>query len=377
MRSTERDDAPTGCTMRVVIAPDSFKGSLDAAAMARAIAEGWSSVRPQDDLVLLPQADGGEGTLDAIASCHPDASWHEVRGVTGPDGRPTTGRWVVLGDGTAVIELAQMSGLPMMESLDPGGATTAGLGQVIAAALDGGAAALTIGLGGSASTDGGAGALRALGARLLAADGRPVPDGGAALADLASVDVSALRTLPPGGVELLTDTTAPLCGPSGAAHVFGPQKGADAVMVEYLDAALRGFARCLGVSAPGDPDRPGAGGAGGTGFGLSSWGGQLVPGARRIADLTGLSAEFGRAHVVVTGEGRFDRTSMTGKVVGAALEGCAVTSTRSVVVAGQLAAAPPDVGLSLTELAGSPEAALGETESWGRAAGAAAAAQFR
>jgi glycerate kinase len=245
--------SPDAGPMRVAVAPDSFKGSLTATEVAVALAAGWSTVRPADELVLLPQADGGEGTVDAVASCHDTGVWRELQGVRGPDGRPTTGRWLLLRDGTAVIELAQMSGLPLMDSPDPGGASTTGLGQVIAAALADGAKALLIGLGGSASTDGGAGALRALGAKLLDRDGREIPGGGAGLAALASIDVGSLIESPPGGVELLTDTTAVLCGPQGAAHVFGPQKGADPAERGRLDRALVTFAACLGNPLPWGP----------------------------------------------------------------------------------------------------------------------------
>jgi glycerate 2-kinase len=297
-----------------------------------------------------------------------------VTGVRGPDGRPATGQWLRLDDGTAVVELAQMNGLPMMAALDPCGASTFGLGQVIAAALDDGAHALIIGLGGSASTDGGAGALRALGAQLRDGRGADIALGGAALARLASVDMTRLRPPPPGGVQLLTDTTAVLCGPAGAAHVFGPQKGADPTMCAELDAALGHFAACLSKVAVCRPDQPGAGAAGGTGFGLAAWGAALVPGAARIAELTGLSDEFGRADVIVTGEGQFDRTSLTGKLVGSILHRCAATSTRPVVIAGRLVVPAPPGSVSLTDLAGSAEQALAHPARWIRAAGAAAAA---
>jgi glycerate kinase len=372
MTSTEPPTRP-GSTLRVVIAPDSFKGSLDATAVAAAIADGWATTRSQDELVLLPQADGGEGTLDAVASCR-RAERRALAGVRGPDGHPTTGQWLRLDDGTAVVELAQMNGLPMMAAPDPCGASTFGLGQVIAAALDDGARALLVGLGGSASTDGGAGALRALGAQLRDGRGADIALGGAALARLASIDLTHLHPPPPGGVQLLTDTTAVLCGPAGAAHVFGPQKGADPTMCAELDAALGHFAACLSKVAVCRPDQPGAGAAGGTGFGLAAWGATLVPGAARTAELTGLAAEFGCADVIVTGEGQFDRTSLTGKLVGSILHRCAGTSTRPVVIAGRFAATPPAASMSLTELAGSAEQALAHPARWAHAAGAAAAA---
>ena len=324
-----------------MIAPDSFKGTLGAADVATAIAEGWRRVRPHDELVLLPQADGGEGTLDALRAALPTAMRHEVRGVTGPDGRPVDASWLALPDGTAAVELALSSGLPLMAALDAMGATTRGLGEVIAAALDAGATRLLVGLGGSASTDGGRGALEALG----------WPD--------------ALRAAPPGGVVLLSDVSAPLLGPTGAATVFGPQKGATAEQVDALEARLTDFAALLG----GDPAIPGAGAAGGTGYGLmAAWGATVTSGADYIAELTGLSAR--REDVLVTGEGRFDSQSLGGKVVGQQL----VRATgRTVVIAGDLGATPPDLGYSLTELAGSAEAAMADTARWVAAAAEAAA----
>lgn len=158
--------------MRVLLAPDSFKGTLPAADVAAAAAAGWSAVRPADELVLLPQADGGEGTLDAVRSAVPGSTLCSAGTVSGPDGRPVEGRWLRLPEGTAVVELAQMSGLSLMRELDALHASTRGLGETIAAALDAGAEAVTLALGGSASTDGAAGALVALGLRCVDAHGR-------------------------------------------------------------------------------------------------------------------------------------------------------------------------------------------------------------
>jgi glycerate kinase len=328
--------------LEVVIAPDSFKGSVDAARAARAMADGWRSVRPDDAVRELPQADGGEGTLDVIASAVPGSAWESAGPVTGPDGRPADGRWLRLPDGTAVVEMAAVSGLPGMRELDPLGATSRGLGEVIAAALDTGAERLVIGIGGSASTDGGLPVLEAL-------DGRRPPVGGA---------------------TVLTDVTAPLLGPAGAAAVFGPQKGATPAQVAELEARLRAVAETLG----GDPDRPGAGAAGGVGFALAHWGAELVPGSAHVARLTGLDRAIAAADVVITGEGRFDGSSTTGKVVGGVL--VLAEGVRSVgVVAGQLAADPsPAWAISLSELAGSPAAAMGDPLHWLVEAGVRAAA---
>lgn len=354
--------------MRIVIAPDSFKGSLGAAAVADALAEGWLSVRAGDSVALLPQADGGECTLDAMATAVPGARLRSAGPVTGPDGRPTPGHWLVLPDGTAVVELAQASGLPLMTALDPLGATTRGLGEVIAAALDAGATSLVIGLGGSASTDGGAGALAALGLGLLDEHSIQLPDGGGALARLVRVETSTLRDPPQGGVRLLSDVTAPLLGPAGAAAVFGPQKGATPDQVVTLDEALAHFAGHVGSGPHRDAaTAAGAGAAGGTGYGfLAAWGAEITGGAAEIATLTGLVAAAASADLVITGEGRFDATSRSGKVVGHVLE---LAGARAAVVAGELAADPGVDAVSLSELAGSPEAAMSEPERWLRAAG--------
>lgn len=356
--------------MRVVVAPDSFKGSSSAARAAEAIADGWSSVRPGDELVLLPQADGGEGTLEAIGAAVPGAQPHEAE-VTGPDGRPVVARWLQLPDGTAVAELAQSSGLPLMRAPDAEGASTAGLGEVLGAALDAGATALVIGLGGSASTDGGAGALQALGLRLTDAAGVELVPGGAALAGLASVDRAGLRPPPVRGVRLLTDVTHPLLGARGAAATFAPQKGADPAAVERLEHALATWARQAG----GDPAEPGAGAAGGTAFGLAAlWGARIVPGSAEIARLSGLDAAVASADLLISGEGRFDATSLDGKVVGNALELAAAAGVRTLVIAGQVAHRPPGAeAIELAALAGSAEAALAYPPRWLREAGARAA----
>lgn len=323
--------------MRVVVAPDSFKGSLAADDAARALARGWLAHRPGDDVRLVPLADGGEGTVDAFAAALPDAERRTVT-VPGPDGRAVSAAWLLLPDGAAVLELAQSSGLPLMRAPDPLGAHTYGLGAVARAALDAGATRLVVGLGGSASTDGGTGALRALGLRLRDARGRDLPLGGAALTDLVQFDTTGLIPAPPGGTQLLVDVTAPLIGPAGAAAVFGPQKGAGPVDVAVLDAALRRFAELAG----GDPDEAGAGAAGGTAYGLATlWGARITPGASTIAELVGLVDALAGADVVLTGEGRFDETSLTGKVVGSLLESAAAAGVRVGLAAGQVGGPAP------------------------------------
>jgi glycerate kinase len=353
--------------MRVVVAPDSFKGSLAAAAVAMAIAEGWRSVRPDDDIVLLPQADGGEGTLDAIEAAVPTSVRRSAGLVSGPLGRGTPGEWLELPSGVAVVELAQCCGLPLAPQLDPLRASSRGLGEVIRSAIESGATSLVIGLGGSASTDGGAGALAALGLALIDEQGELIADGGLALRDIVSIDRSRLLEAPAGGVTLLADVTAPLLGPTGSAAVFAPQKGATAAQCAELDAALHHFSRML----PGDPTLPGSGAAGGVGYGFATaWGARITPGAAYLADLTGLNVS--RADVVLTGEGRFDAQSLLGKVVGNALG----LAARVGVIAGEVALDTDAWSASLTALAGSRDAALAEPARWLRVAGAAAAREL-
>lgn len=359
-------------TSTVVFCPDAFKGSATATEVAAWLAEGWRSVRSEDKVIELGQADGGEGTAEVIAAALPGGRWHELD-VVGPDHRPVTGRWYRHGT-TAVCDLAQMSGLPLMAQLDPMGATTRGLGQVMSDAVAAGCTQILIGLGGSASTDGGAGALSALGWQLCDQTGQPVPDGGSALTSLARV----IPGIWPAGVEVvaMTDVTAGLLGAGGAAAVFGPQKGASPEQVAELDHALARWAELLG----GDPDQPGAGAAGGTGYGLATaLGATIEPGASWVADQTGLTALLPTADLVVSGEGRFDATSWTGKVVGSVLR-AVDDPVRTAVVAGQVAESERGRGLttvSLTDLAGSREAALADTGRWVVEAGRELARTFQ
>jgi glycerate kinase len=359
--------------MRVVIAPDSFKGTLRALDVAQAIADGWRSVRPGDTLTLLPQADGGEGTLEVVAAAVPKAQLHCCGPVTGPDGRTVQGVWLELVPGTALVELAQSSGLPLMHQLDPLGATSRGLGEVIATALNSGAMRILIALGGSASTDGGAGALRALGMRLGDVHDHETSDGGAALSDIATVDLSGLRPIP-AGVTLLTDVDAPLLGKRGAAPVFAPQKGASAQDVQLLERALTHYARVLGT----DPATPGAGAAGGVAYGfLAAYSATISSGARWVAAVTGLPEALADANLVITGEGRYDSQSRTGKVTGNVIEMAQSVGCPAAVIAGDLSTDPGVAAWSLTALAGSARAAIGDPERWCYVAGSAVAAGQR
>ncbi|MFC9392777.1 glycerate kinase [Streptomyces sp. NPDC057027] len=350
--------------MRVVFAPDSFKGTVTAADAAQALADGWRSIRPDDHLTISPMADGGEGTLAAVTAAHPGTPLHRVGGCTGPDGRPVDGAYALLPDGTAVVELAIASGLPLMgPCLAPLTATTRGTGEIIAAALDRGATRLLVGLGGSASTDGGVGLLDALGLRLLDTAGVPLHDGGGALAGAHRIERDRLRTAPPGGVQLLTDVTNPLLGPDGAAAVYGPQKGAGPEEIARLEAGLTRLGELLG----GAPEQPGAGAAGGTAYGLAAvWGAAITPGAAAVADLLRLDEAIAAADLVITGEGRFDATSLRGKAVGEVIARAARADVPSTVVAGESA----DLSvLTLTSLAGSAGTARTEAARWLREAG--------
>lgn len=337
--------------MRVVIAPDSLKGTATAVDLAGAVRDGWLGERPDDDLVLVPMADGGEGTLDAFAAAYPDAERVPVR-VAGPDGEPVDTHWLRLPDDRAVVEMAATSGLPLLGGvLRPETATSRGFGEAIAAALDAGATGLVLGIGGSASTDGGRPVLEALG---LDADGTA---GGAASA------AAGLRPLPPGGVVVLTDVVSPLLGPTGAAAVFGPQKGMPADRIAAVDDRLAEWAARFPAV---DPTTPGAGAAGGVGFGLLAWGATLVPGARAVADLLGLPGLLEGAEVVVTGEGRFDEQSAAGKVpsVVLALRDAHAPAASALLVAGEVDApldaftAAASLVVLATQTTGEPDDAL-------------------
>ncbi|MFS0735018.1 glycerate kinase [Microbacterium sp. 1P10UB] len=361
--------------MSVVIAVDSFKGSLPAAAAAQALAEGWRRALPATDLRLLPMADGGEGTLDAFAATVPGARRIPVR-VTGPAGSPIDAAWLLLPPtprapaGTAVVELAATSGIELLgTALRPLDAGTRGVGHAIAAALDAGVSRVVVGIGSSASTDGGAGLLQALGADLTDAAGTAIADGGRGLAALAAVDLTGLRPMPDGGVTVLTDVRNPLLRADGAAAVFGPQKGATPAEIRMLDDALARWAALSGV----DPRTPGAGAAGGAGYGLLVWGAILQPGASAVGELIGLEQAVAAASVVITGEGAFDGQSSAGKVPGHVAALAAAQGVPVLLVAGRIA---PDAAtdafahtVSLTELAGGTAGAMRDPRRWLRAAG--------
>lgn len=371
--------------MRVVVAPDSLKGTATAAEAARALAEGWRNTRPRDEIVIAPMADGGEGTVDAVAAAVPAAELRRTR-VTGPasaaDEREVDAGWLLMppepdSSSTALVELAEASGLLLLDDLAPLTAHTLGFGQLIAEALAAGADRVLLAIGGSCSTDGGSGALRALGAELVDADEVAVPLGNAGLHRLARVDLSTAVAPPSGRALVLSDVDNPLLGSRGAVAVFGPQKGLDVSLAPDAERALERFATAI------DPTgalaaTPGAGAAGGTGFGMLAWGATITSGARAIAETIGLPGSIAGAQLVITGEGRFDGQSAGGKVPVAVARLAAAAGVPCALVAGSIASEATDEFarmIALDELAGSTAAAMADPLTWLRAAGARLAAE--
>jgi glycerate kinase len=310
--------------MRILIAPQSLKGSLTAAEAGSAIAQGVRAIYTKAEIEVVPVADGGEGTVQALV----DASGGKIiqKMVTGPLGEPVLAFFGLMGDGsTAVIEMAACAGLPLVppEKRDPRITTTYGVGELILAALDYGSRHFIIGIGGSATNDGGAGMAQALGAALLSRQGTEIARGGAALATLAHISTSSLDTrLQKCSVEVACDVTNPLCGPSGASAVYGPQKGATPAMVEELDKALEHYAQIieqdLGMSVR---EIPGAGAAGGLGAGLIAFlHATLRPGAQIVFEAVNLEERIRKADLVITAEGQIDAQTAYGKSVGAVAE---------------------------------------------------------
>ena len=303
--------------MKVVIAPQSFKGSVSGAEAAKAIEEGLRKVFPGAETVLVPVADGGDGTLEALVE-NTSGQMFTSR-VSGPLGDPVKARWGVMGDGkTAVIEMAQASGLVLVPfgRRNPRHTTTFGTGQLIKQALERGYRRMIVGLGGSATNDGGAGMARALGARFRDKEGEALPQGGAALARLASIDVTNLHpALKDTEVIAASDVDNPLCGPKGASAVYGPQKGASPKIVEELDKALEHYAAIIKENLGLDvANRPGAGAAGGLGAGLMAFaGGQVRSGIDIVCDVLGFDDHLIGAHLVITGEGRIDASTIYNK----------------------------------------------------------------
>jgi glycerate kinase len=328
--------------VRVVVAPDKFKGSLTAREVADRVAAGIAAVAGEVDVVRVPVADGGDGTVDAAL-----AAGYERVAVTaqGPTGEPVDTAFAVR-DGTAVVEMADVSGLRLLapDRLAPRTASSYGTGEVVRAAIEHGCHTVVLGIGGSASTDGGAGMLSALGARLHDAAGTDLAPGGGPLADLERLDLSGLHPGVAGTrVVVACDVDNPLLGPHGAAAVYGPQKGAHADDVVALDAALRRWADVVEevTGRPGVRERAGAGAAGGVGFAaLAVLDAELRPGIELVLDLVGFADRLPGADLVVTGEGSLDEQTLHGKAPAGVAAAAGRAGVPVVAVAGRVALDP-------------------------------------
>lgn len=325
----------------VVIAPDSFKGTLSSSQVAGAIATELASLLPAVDLRMVPVADGGEGTLEALVAAR-GGRLVPAR-VTGPLGAPIDAAYALLADGTAVVEMARASGLPLVPSRlrDPRKTTTRGTGELIRLALEAGAHRVLVGLGGSATNDAGMGALQALGVRFLDEGGQELPGQGSSLGRVCAIDASRLDgRVMAAEVVALADVDAPLVGPRGATQVFGPQKGADPACVEELERGMSRYAEVLdawvarhGAGAP--STRPGSGAAGGLGCALIAFcGARLTSGVGAVLDAAGFDRLLARARLCVTGEGRLDSQTLGGKAVSGVAARCRAAAVPCVAVAG-------------------------------------------
>ncbi len=299
--------------MKIVLAFDSFKGTLSAAEVCEIVSRAFCGVLPGTQLRCLPLADGGEGMAEAWhAAC--GGAWMHTE-VSGPWGNPSRAAWLLLEDGTAVLETAACAGLELARrtrGLDPASTTTRGLGELLLAARDAGARRVLLGLGGSATNDAGAGMAHALGWRFLDGGGEPFcPTGGSLIRVARCIPPAESYPLP---VSAACDVTNPLFGNQGAAYVYAPQKGADAAMVRLLDEGLRHFACCADALLPALPQTPGAGAAGGLGWGVLAFlNGMLAPGVDLLLEQVGFEALLEGAALVITGEGRMDAQTLHGK----------------------------------------------------------------
>ena len=343
---------------RILIAPDSFKGSATSIEVASAIAKGWKSVRPHDELIQIPFADGGEGTLLAIEHAQPTA-----KRIYCPD-VSADAFWLLIDDSTAVVELAQVSGLTLLQTLDPLGAHTYAFGRVLAmAAQDSRVERIYCALGGSASTDAGVGALMALGAKFLDGASVSIGFGGGQLSKIKSISTSAIIEAPKDGVVLLVDVQSPLLGLDGAATIFAPQKGATTEQKDILENGLEHFASLIGFL-----DNPGSGAAGGTAYGLCAlWNATIENGAAKIAELCGFDTAMVGTDLVITGEGQLDYQSFRGKVVGHISERASAVGVPIAYCVGSVVGDFPFPclgGVALSHLAGSIGLAMENPEKY-------------
>lgn len=332
---------------RVLVAADKFKGSLTAVEVAERVTAGLRRVVPELEVEALPVADGGDGTVAAAVAA--GFTRREVR-VAGPLGDEVTAAYALRGD-TAVVEMAEASGLQRLPAgvFAPLTASTYGSGELLRAALDAGARTIVFGVGGSATTDGGAGMLSALGARFVTAAGEPVAPGGGGLAELASADLSGLDPrLASVEFVLASDVDNPLTGPKGAPAVYGPQKGASPEDVETLDTALTHFVKVLegavGEKAAACAASPGAGAAGGIGFGALLLGAGFRPGIEVMLDVLGFAPALERADLVITGEGSLDEQTLHGKAPAGVAAAARAAGREVVAVCGRLALPPEALG---------------------------------
>ena len=337
----------TRTTQRVLVAADKFKGSLTAVEVAERVTAGLRRVLPGLEVEALPVADGGDGTVAAAVAAGFER--REVR-VAGPLGDEVTAAYA-LREGTAVVEMAEASGLQRLPAgvFAPLTASTYGSGELLRAALDAGARTIVVGVGRSATTDGGAGMLSALGARFLDADGEPVPPGGGGLAELATADLSGLDPrLTEVQLVLASDVDNPLTGPKGAPAVYGPQKGASPDDVAALDTALAHFAKVLegpvGAKAAEYAASPGAGAAGGIGYGALLLGARFRPGIEVMLDVLGFAPALDRADLVITGEGSLDEQTLHGKAPAGVAAAARAADKDVVAVCGRLALPPQTLG---------------------------------
>ncbi len=348
--------------MRILVAPDKFRGTLTARQAAEAFATGWRRRRPGDDLALVPMADGGEGTMDALVEAL--GGRIERATVSGPLGDPVEAALGLAStaDGVlGVVEMARASGLAVLgpSRRDPLRASTRGTGELIARTLDAGARRVVVCIGGSATNDGGAGMASALGARFLDSTGAQIADGGAALASLSHIDLSSLHPgIARASVTGASDVDNPLTGPSGASAVYGPQKGASSDDVMLLDRAMGHLAavveRDLGIRLR---DEPGAGAAGGLGFGLMAFcSAKLRPGVHVVMDAVGFADRIAAADLVITGEGSLDEQSLHGKVPAGVLRACELAGVPVAIICGRATIDPGVPVVSLVERVGAKAA---------------------
>ncbi|MDG4861320.1 glycerate kinase [Streptomyces sp. T-3] len=333
--------AAEGNSRRVLIAADKFKGSLTAVQVAERVTAGLQRVAPEVQVEALPVADGGDGTVAAAVAGGFER--REVK-VTGPVGTEVTAAYALRGD-TAVVEMAEASGLQLLPEgvFAPLTSTTYGSGELLLAALDAGARTIVFGVGGSATTDGGAGMLAALGAKFLDAEGEPVAPGGGPLRDLATADLSGIDPrFAEVDLVLASDVDNPLTGPKGAPAVYGPQKGASPEDVATLDAALAHFAlvleKSVGPKAAEFAASPGAGAAGGIGYGaLVALGARFRAGIEVMLDVLGFAPALSRASLVITGEGSLDEQTLHGKAPAGVAAAARAAGVPVVAVCGRLA----------------------------------------